>query len=32
MKPGDAQTNLLRAVACGWISNDPDALWIGLPA
>jgi hypothetical protein len=30
MKPGDAQTNLLRAVACGWVSKDPNAAldWI----
>ncbi len=25
MKPGDAQTNLLRAVVCGWVSTDPNA-------
>jgi hypothetical protein len=24
MKPGDAQTNLLRAVVCGWVSTDPN--------
>jgi hypothetical protein len=30
MKPGDAQTNLLRTVASGWISTDPNATlnWI----
>jgi hypothetical protein len=30
MKPGDLQTNLMRAVACGWISTDPGAAldWI----
>ena len=30
MKPGDAQTDLLRAVACGWVSADPNAAldWI----
>jgi hypothetical protein len=25
MKPGAAQTNMLRAVVCGWVSTDPDA-------
>jgi hypothetical protein len=25
MNPGDAQTNLLRAVACGWVGADPNA-------
>ena len=30
MKPGDAQINLLRAVACSWVSTDPNAAldWI----
>jgi hypothetical protein len=30
MKPGDAQTNLLRGVVCGWVSTDPNAAldWI----
>src|SRR5262249_40410396 len=25
MNPGDAQTNLLRSVVCGWVSTDPEA-------
>jgi hypothetical protein len=25
MNPGDAQTNLLRSVVCGWVSTDPKA-------
>jgi len=25
MKPGEAQTDLLRAVVCGWVSSDPNA-------